>query len=187
MNSIIYKRINIYELPDGYYSTDIVTPMTRIADCHSAIGILIGKLTSFSDFDTIIYNNTNASKGEVYRFERLFYFIKKNCNSDLLAAVQESCEYVITHSANFFKNEKNAIILLNWIIYGIVIIACIILIPYIYKTQRVIIEIMILFMKIDKAEIRRKIDDYEKLAQKINNHFDKIRNEFWKTKFTIEK
>ena len=76
---------------------------------------------------------------------------------------------------------------MNWIIYGLAIISAIILMPYIYRAQHNITSIIALFLSIEREDIKKKIEHYEDMREKIDTHFSKIKRFFWNTTFSADK
>ena len=184
--NILYERIKIYELLEGHYSSEEGKYTSREIDTHSAIGTLIGKLTVFDNFNEEIYGNYNDLELEdIQLYERIFYFIKINCNGEILESIERSCEYMQEFADSFFTDEEFLMRIIDFVICGISALICFILIPYIYKTQQRIVEIIILFIKIDKAEIKKRISNYEVVAKQINTHFAQIKELFLRTDFAI--
>jgi len=188
IKDILYRKINIRELESDIYNGTDSEYTVRTADVHSAIGILVSRLTMFSDWNENFYNfSSNNSPGERRRYDRLFYFIMENCNKQLMIALKESCEFIKDYASEFFSKEKVVMSLLNWINFGLSMVVCLILIPYLYKALQNIVKIILLFFSIDKELINEKIKDYEKAKKDIVTHFSKIKKSFQITNFSVER
>eukprot|EP00826_Nyctotherus_ovalis_P005574 TRINITY_DN11265_c0_g1_i9.p1 TRINITY_DN11265_c0_g1~~TRINITY_DN11265_c0_g1_i9.p1 ORF type:complete len:259 (-),score=103.19 TRINITY_DN11265_c0_g1_i9:976-1752(-) len=188
MNHILYRKINLYELEDGAVDTDIDRDSKRETDAHSAVGVLVGKLTLFEDFTEDIYGKYNElSLEQVQAYERLFYFVKKNCNGEFYYVIEDSCSFIRDYAGDMSASEEFTAHLLNYIILGVAIASALVLMPYTYRAQQSILEILILFLNIDKKEIKQKIEHYKKMLKDINTHFKKIKEQFRKTEFTIDR
>lgn len=66
------------------------------------------------------------------------------------------------------------------------LIACVVLIPFIYQAQRNVVEIISLFFNINHEEIIEKIRHFDNMKSEINSHFGKIQKFFNDTNFNIE-
>ena len=188
VNHILYRKINIYELEDGAYSIENDKYFIREIDVHSAIGILVGKLTLFEGLTREIYEKYNDLPLEqIQSYERLFYFVKINCNAELYDALEDACTFIKIYANDLTTSEEFTTQLLNYIILGVAIISCIILMPYIYRAQQSILKILILFLNIKEEEITKKIKHYNEILQKINTHFKKIEEEYKTIDFQVDK
>jgi len=184
----LYKKINLYELSAGAYADEDEKSTFRETDLHSAIGILIGKLTTLEELSLDFEKDYRFLPIEqIEKYERMFYFVRKNCNSDLSYAIEDACKDIENECVTFFNDEEFATELLNWIIFGVAIVSSIILMPFIYRAQQNIIQIIILFLNIDKGDIKKKIEHYESMRKKIDSHFSRIKRFFWNTNFTVDK
>lgn len=188
MSYLLYRKINLYELEDGAVDTDIGRDSKRETDTHSAVGVLVGKLTLFEDFTEDIYGRYNdLSLEQVQAYERLFYFVKKNCNGELYDVIEDSCTFIRTYAEDMSASEEFTAHLLNYIILGVAIASALVLMPYTYRAQQSILEILILFLSIDKREIKQKIEHYRNMLKDVNTHFKKVKEEFRKTEFAIDR
>lgn len=184
----LYKRINLYELESEAYDAGQNKYTVRTTDVHSAMGVLVGRLTLLDDWNEEAYNIYERMDKETKKpYERLFYFVMENCNKDLMAALEESCDFIKGHAENYFDSEEFIMSLLNWLNFGISMLVCIVLVPYLYRAQQNIVKIIVLFFNIDKAAIEAKIEDYMKVRAEIVTHFSKIRRSFLQTNFVVEK
>lgn len=184
----LYKKISLYELESDTYDADQKEYTVRTTDVHSAIGILIGKLTLLSDWNENAYDIFDRISTEERKpYDRLFYFVMENCNKDLMKALEESCSFINTYATGFFSDEQFLMNLLNWLNFGISMFVCLVLIPYLYRAQQNIVKIIMLFLSINKEVIKKKIEDYEDARDEIVANFSKIKKAFQQTNFNVER
>ena len=119
-------------------------------------------------------------------YERVFYFVMRNCNENLMKSLEEAYEFIAVYAENFFEDKSFILNLLNFVIYGISLLVSIVLIPFIYKARKNMLEIIVLFLNIDKESIQTKLGEYANARKGIVTFFEKIKKEFGYINFDVE-
>ncbi len=107
MSVVVSQQVTISELSSGAYSYEDEKATTRTTELHAAISTLIAKLTVLEDLtENIIANYSSMSLEEVEVYERVFFFVRKNCNGVLREALEAACNYINDHCSGFFADEE---------------------------------------------------------------------------------
>jgi len=107
LHSVIYKQITIYELGAGAREHEDEKASKRLTDVHAAIGTLVGKLTILEDLTPELmakYKDLPLEQVEIY--ERIFFFVRKNCNGELRELLEEACFIIDHYTESFFAEEE---------------------------------------------------------------------------------
>lgn len=107
MNDYLYQAITVYELDANAWEYEDTMVTTRTIDANTAISTLISKLSIYNGLSVdFIFSMANLTLQQMSIYERAFYFARKNCNGVLRNLQEDTANFLVGYSSNYFSSAE---------------------------------------------------------------------------------
>ncbi len=101
----LYQPIVTSELGIDAWMNDSSHVANRSTDLHTAISLLVSKLSIFSDLTpTVVVSFGDMTISEYSVYERAFYFGITNCNGNIRVAAVDTCDALKNYYKDMFSS-----------------------------------------------------------------------------------
>lgn len=105
INDYLYQNISVEELDANAWEYENTKVTSRYMDANTAISTLISKMSVFNGVtDDFIFSMYELTLQQLSTYERAFFFSRKNCNGVIRDLQEDTANYLVNYSSQFFTN-----------------------------------------------------------------------------------